>query len=83
MCLLKINTVLEQVRNSCQTQLVSLVEDLICAMDNQYQVDVILLDYTKVFDKVPHRCLLTKLLHYGIGGYIHNMANTANLMGCG
>ena len=33
--------------------------------------DIICLDSTKVFDKVPHRHLLTTLLHYGIGGHIH------------
>ena len=40
-------------------------------MDNHYQIDNILLDFIKAFDKVPHRRLLTKLLHYGIRGYIH------------
>ena len=54
----------------------SLVEDLLRAMDNQYQINVILLDFTKALDKVPHRCLLTKLLHYGIRGCIHKWIET-------
>ena len=72
---LQINNVLIEnqhgfrVGHSCQTQLISLVEDLLHAMDNQYQIDTILLDFTKAFDKVPHRHLLTKLLHCGIGGH--------------
>ena len=45
-------------------------------MDNQYQTDIILLDFIKAFDKVPHRCLLTKLLHYGIGGHTHKWVET-------
>ena len=52
MYLLKTNMVL--VGHSCQTQLISLVEDLLHAMDNQHQIDIILLDFTKAFDKVPH-----------------------------
>ena len=33
---------------SCLTQLISLVEDLLHAMDNQYQIDIILLDFTNL-----------------------------------
>ena len=61
-----------RVGHSCQTQLISLVEDLLYAMDNQYQIDIMLLNFTKAFDKVPHRRLVTKLLHYGIGGHTTN-----------
>ena len=45
-------------------------------MDNQYQIDIILLDFTKAFDKVPHRRLLTEFLHYGIGGHTHKWTET-------
>ena len=45
-------------------------------MDNQYQIDIILLDFTKTFDKVTHRRLLTKLLHYGTGGHTHKWIET-------
>ena len=37
-------------------------------IENRKQLDVILLDFSKAFDKVPHRCLLLKLHHYGIRG---------------
>ena len=51
---------------SCQTQLISLIDDVSYAMDNQLQTDLILLDFSKAFDTVPHRCLLAKLQHYKI-----------------
>ena len=48
------------------TQLIFLVEDLSCSMDHQKQTDVILLDFAKAFDSIPHQRLLVKLKHYGI-----------------
>ena len=38
------------------------------AMDNKTQIDAILLDFAKAFDKVPHLRLLSKLISYGITG---------------
>ena len=61
---------------SCQSQLISLTEDLLHAMDNHHQIDLILLDFTKAFDKVPHRRLLTKLSYYGIRDHIHAWIET-------
>jgi len=55
---------------SCQTQLTTLVEDLQHNMDNHCQVDLILLDFAKAFDRVPHQHLLSKLSNYGITGDI-------------
>ena len=43
---------------SCQTQLISLIEDVSHALDNQLQTDLILLDFSKAFDTVPHKRLL-------------------------
>ena len=37
----------------------------------QKQTDVIIMDFAKAFDKVPHRRLLYKLDHYGIRGSTH------------
>ena len=37
----------------------------------QKQVDLILFDFSKAFNTVPHQCLLTKLAHYGIQGDAH------------
>ena len=68
---------------SCQSQLISLIQDLLHAMDNHYQINLILLDFTKAFDNVPCRHLLTKLSSYGIRDHVsmymdQNMVNTEN-----
>ena len=39
-------------------------------MDNHYQTDLILLDFIKAFDTVPHRCLLAKLQYYKIDNLV-------------
>jgi hypothetical protein len=38
------------------------------ALDNGSRLDVIFVDFSKAFDKVPHRRLLLKLQAYGIHG---------------
>ena len=48
---------------SCETQIVTVVEDILAAMD---QVDVILLDLSKAFNTFPQQRLLKKLHNYGI-----------------
>ena len=55
-------------RRSCESQLVITINDLAKGLDDRSQVDVILLDYEKAFDKVSHRHLLKKSEHYGICG---------------
>ena len=35
------------------------------------QLDIILLDFAKVFNKVPHQCLIPKTHHYSIRGSSH------------
>ena len=52
--------------HSCVTQLLTLTEDISYSLDHRKQVDVILLDFAKAFDTVPHQRLLTKLHFYGI-----------------
>ena len=39
-------------------------------MDNHYQTDLILLDFSKAFDTVSHRCLLAKLQYYKIDNLV-------------
>ena len=57
---------------SCQTQLISVTDDISCAMDNHCQIDLILLDFNKAFDTAPHRPLivLTKLQYYKINNLV-------------
>ena len=56
---------------SCESQLIQAVQDLAKGIDDRAQQDVILLDFSKAFDKVPHSRLLYKLKHYGISGNTH------------
>ena len=55
-------------RRSCETQLIMTVDDLARGLNEKEQVDAILLDFSKAFDKVPHQRLLLKLQHYGVRG---------------
>ena len=41
------------------------VQDLVKTLNNKGQTDSVLLDFSKAFDKVCHRKLLSKLKHYG------------------
>ena len=75
---LDIHTILSDVQHgfrkkrSCTSQLTLAIHDLAKGIDNREQIDVILLDFSKAFDKVPHSRLLYKLDYYGIRGTLHN-----------
>ena len=56
---------------SCEAQLASVVEGILFALDNLYQVDLILLDFCKAFDAVPHHHLLVKLQLHRIKNKTH------------
>ena len=49
----------------CETQLAMLIEDLASALDSHDQIDLIILDFCKAFDKVAHQRLLLKLNQFG------------------
>jgi hypothetical protein len=55
-------------RLSCETQLLTLTNELVHSMARHKQHDLAVLDFSKAFDRVPHSRLLTKLDHYGIRG---------------
>jgi len=57
-------------KRSCESQLILLVQDLADSLNEGQQVDAILLDFSKAFDKVPHQRLLAKLQHYGVRGQL-------------
>ena len=55
-------------KRSCETQLVTLIHEIAANLESGTQTDLIILDFSKAFDKVPHERLLCKLAHYGIKG---------------
>ena len=68
-------------QKSCETQLVQFVHDIISNLDGTVnrghkQTDLIIMDFAKAFDKVPHRRLLHKLEYYGIRGSTHKWINS-------
>ena len=58
------------------TQLITLTDDILRALDQRKQVDIILLDFAKAFDTVPHQRLFKKLQYYGITNNILNWIRT-------
>eukprot|EP00745_Piridium_sociabile_P027724 TRINITY_DN44613_c1_g1_i1.p1 TRINITY_DN44613_c1_g1~~TRINITY_DN44613_c1_g1_i1.p1 ORF type:complete len:604 (+),score=154.71 TRINITY_DN44613_c1_g1_i1:145-1812(+) len=56
---------------SCESQLLGLVDELSGNMEKGKQTDVLVMDFSKAFDKVSHSLLIHKLRHYGISGQIN------------
>ena len=55
-------------KHSCESQLLITTDEFIENFESKTQTDVVVLDFSKAFDFVPHQCLLHKLDHYGIRG---------------
>ena len=55
---------------SCQSNLLDFLDYVTYSLDNHNNVDVIYLDFTKAFDRVPHLRLLQKIDQHGIGGKV-------------
>ena len=53
-------------KRSCETQLLGFVNDLTNSMHEGYQTDVLIMNFSKAFDKVNHCHLVAKLCSYGI-----------------
>ena len=55
-------------QRSCESQLLITIHDLARTLEEGGQMDCIMLDFSKAFDKVPHKRLLHKLHYYGVRG---------------
>ena len=51
-------------RHSCETQLITVINDWAKILDNGGQVDTFILDFEKAFDTPPHELLKCKLYGY-------------------
>ena len=66
-------------KRSCETQLIITVNEIASRLNLGKQVDVLTLDFSKAFDKVPHERLFHKLQYYGIqGSYLNWIRATEN-----
>ena len=59
-------------KKSCTTNLLETLDYITYSLDRGIPVDVVLLDFAKAFDTVPHRRLLAKLEAYGVNGLVLN-----------
>ena len=62
-------------KSCCPSQLLDTFHSWAKARNDSHKVDVILLDFAKAFDSVPHQRLLANLKGYGIGGNLLKLAN--------
>ena len=59
-------------KRSCESQLITFVQELLNKVAGGGQVDAVVLDFSKAFDKVPHARLMNKLEFYGIRSKTHD-----------
>ena len=55
-------------KRSCESQLLTTLADFQKSLNLKGQIDAVLLDFSKAFDKVDHRLLLNKMYNLGISG---------------
>ena len=68
---LEINGILYDLQHGFRQNRSSFIHELMFNHDRDIQTDVVLTDFAKAFEKVPHKRLLYKLHWYGIRGSVH------------
>ena len=58
------------------------MQDLTSVADVSKQIDMVIMDFEKAFDKVPHSRLLAKIYHYGIRGQLHKVISQTGSKKC-
>ena len=66
-------------KHSFETQLISAIHDSAKGINVCSQTDVILLDFSKAIESVPHERLLVKLDFYGIRGQMYKWIDTCQI----
>ena len=61
---------------SCETQLLEFVDDVSKNIEKSTQTDILIMDFSKAFDKVSHNLLIHKLNYYGIQGKTNRWINS-------
>ena len=56
-------------KRSCESHLEITINEIAKNMEDVDQTDIILLDFAKAFDKVPHARLLRKMNYYRVRGF--------------
>ncbi len=56
--------------HSCESQLITTLQDIFKAKNDGKNVDKIIIDLMETFDTVPHNRLIHKLEYYGISGQV-------------
>ena len=59
-------------KHSTESQLILTIHDISSALEEGNIVQLVILELTKAFDKVPHEHLLSKIHYYGIQGPLLN-----------
>ena len=59
-------------KRSTETEFICTIHEIASAIQSNKTTHIVVLDFSKAFDKLPHRRLLTKLGYYGIRGSLLN-----------
>ena len=55
-------------KSSCEYQLLGFIDDIANYMQRGAQTKVIVMDFSKAFDKISYHLLMHKLYRYGVQG---------------